>query len=61
MFIATEDDALRLLPASLSSIRRSVGVATLKDRVLSGAGAALLSCLGVGGRRLARMVQEHDA
>lgn len=61
MFIATEDDALRLLPTSLSSIRRSVGVTTLKDRAPSAAAGALLNCLRVEGRRLARIVQEQDA
>jgi hypothetical protein len=52
MFIATEDDHLRLLPTPLSGVRRSIGVTLLKDQTPSAAAAALLSHLRIQGRGL---------
>lgn len=55
MFIAVDDPQLHLLPTSLSSIRRHVGLTTAKDRSPSPAAAALLGHLRDEGARLAEL------
>jgi DNA-binding transcriptional LysR family regulator len=59
MFIAVDDRELRILPTPLSSIRRSVGVTMLKDRVPSAAAGVLLSHLREEGARLAALEREY--
>lgn len=59
MFIAVDDRELRILPTPLSSIRRSVGVTTPKDRAPSAAAAALLGHLREEGERLAELAREY--
>ncbi|MCP2369932.1 DNA-binding transcriptional LysR family regulator [Agromyces terreus] len=58
MFIALDDAELQLLPTQLSSIRRSVGVTSAKDRAPSAAAAALLVHLRDAGARLAALERE---
>ena len=59
MFIAVDDRELRILPTPLSSIRRSVGVTMLKERVPSAAAGVLLAHLREEGARLAALEREY--
>lgn len=61
MFIAVDDQALRIVDAPLSSIRRSVGVTQRKDRAPSAAAGALLAHLRIEGDRLAALEREYAA
>lgn len=66
MFIAVDDDDLRILGTPLNAIRRSVGVTLRKDRAPSAGAAALLVQLRAEGARLADFERdfartEHDA
>ncbi len=56
MFIATQDDAVRLLPTGLSSIRRSVGVTIGAGRPLSPAARVLLQFLRREGVAISQLV-----
>ncbi|AMB60220.1 LysR substrate-binding domain-containing protein [Microterricola viridarii] len=58
MFIAVDDRELRILQTPLSSIRRSVGVTTSKDRAPAAAATALLGHLRLEGARLAELERE---
>lgn len=61
MFIAAYDEALRLLPTGLSSIRRSVGVTLSADQRLTPAAAMLLQHLREEGRSIAELATASDA
>ncbi len=61
MFIAVEDDGLRMLDTPLNAIRRSVGVTMRRERAPSAAGAALLSHLRSEGARLSELEREYTA
>lgn len=57
MFIATQDEALRLLPTGLASISRAVGVSFSADRPLSPAAGILLTHLRREGRAMADLAR----
>lgn len=61
MFIAVEDDGLRMLDTPLNAIRRSVGVTMRRERAPSAAGAALLAHLRSEGARLSELEREYTA
>lgn len=58
MFIAVDDQELRIIDTPLNSIRRSVGVTVRKDRAGSAAASALLVHLRAEGARLAALERE---
>lgn len=59
MFIAVDDQALRIIETPMNAIRRSVGVTLRKDRTNSAAANALLTHLRAEGERLAALETEY--
>lgn len=59
MFIAVDDDALRILDTPLNSIRRSVGITVRSEGTPSAGAAALLAHLRTEGARLAALEREY--